>query len=139
MLVILQLSLFIAGCGDSKEEAPLADSAGSAQGDSAETSDGDGGASDDGGDGGDGGATAGTDDPSDDPEGGPECDACGWYCTCETGSAVPSDWSDCSVGYDCLDHCINPQDSPMAAWYECMMEVGEADCDRISECGTPEF
>ena len=87
-----------------------------------------------------GGFDAGTpDDTSDDPEGGPECAACGWYCTCETGSSTPSDWHDCSVGYDCLDHCINAAASPAADWFSCVMNTGGETCDDVYACGFPEF
>ena len=87
-----------------------------------------------------GGFDAGTpDDTSDDPEGGPECAACGWFCTCETGSDIPSDWHDCSVGYDCLDHCINAAESPEAEWFTCVMNTGGEDCDAVFECGYPSF
>ena len=87
-----------------------------------------------------GGADAGTpDDPTDDPEGGPECNACGWFCTCEVGSSTPDDWHDCSVGYDCLDHCIDASSSPASEWFQCMMSLTGEDCDAVSECGYPEF
>ena len=83
---------------------------------------------------------AGTpDDTSDDPEGGPECAACGWFCSCETGSETPSDWHDCSVGYDCLDHCIDASASPAVDWFTCVMNTGGEDCDVVFECGYPEF
>ncbi|MBM74684.1 MAG: hypothetical protein CMK59_04740 [Proteobacteria bacterium] len=90
--------------------------------------------------GGNSGADAGTpDDPTDDPEGGPECNACGWFCTCEVGSSTPDDWHDCSVGYDCLDHCIDASASPASEWFECMMEGQGEDCDAVFDCGYPEF
>jgi|GEM_PF-5513518 len=87
-----------------------------------------------------GGFDAGTpDDTSDDPEGGIECAACGWFCTCETGSDLPSDWHDCSVGYDCLDHCINAAESPEAEWFTCVMNTGGEVCEEVFECGYPSF